>query len=565
MVVGRGEPFHTATFEGIQGGIGQVIGEDAFKLHTPNVCTVCTIPCMQTSPTTAQKDTESVQKTGPLYHCVCGHEYPVDPHEGGQCPTCLRRISGAAIQNAINATVSITDLDRTDEFHHFDVDPEDDLANKIFGHFRLDRRLGGGGMGAVYRALDMSLQRYVAVKVMQNRHVGSDSRLDATLREAVAQARLNHPNVVTIYYVGREEEEPFLAMELLPGPTLSERLKSEGAIPYSEAINYAVQVASALKHAALFDIIHADIKPANLIMAGDGRIKLSDFGLSRIQSGTETDTPIAGTPAYVAPELFRGEGFSPQSDMYALGVTLFELIFGRMPFELRGETVRQRLETHLTAAIDFPSSWPANVPHEFRALIERLLAKSPQDRYPDYDALLADLREITPVSTTPAGYAPRAMAYVIDQIYLLAAISPFAIAIFSIHEYASANSLNLKLFIPIIAFASLIVPALYLMAIFRGWRSLGRYLFQLRIVEEHGLAPRREQLVPREVLRNAFAWFFPLSSYVSLQSELLAEGITFFLVLFIVINSMTLFMYKGRRALHDLLCHSQVALAVNRE
>ena len=520
---------------------------------------------MQTSPTTAQKDTESVQNTGPLYHCVCGHEYPVDPREGGQCPSCLRRISGAAIQNAINATVSITDLDRTDEFHHFEVDPEDDLANKVFGHFRLDRRLGGGGMGAVYRALDMSLQRYVAVKVMQNRNVCSDSRLDATLREAVAQARLNHPNVVTIYYVGRQDEEPFLAMELLPGPTLSERLKSEGAIPYEEAILYAIQVASALKHAALFDIIHADIKPANLIMAGDGRIKLSDFGLSRIQSGTETDTPIAGTPAYVAPELFRGEGFSPQSDMYALGVTLFELVFGRMPFELKGETVRQRLETHLTAAIDFPISWPASVPHEFRALIERLLAKSPKDRYPDYDALLTDLREITPVSTTPAGYAPRAMAFVVDQIGLLIAIAPFAVAIFSINSYASANSLNWQLFIPIIAFASLIVPALYLMAIYRGWRSLGRYLFQLRIVEEHGLPPRSEQLVPREVLRNAFAWCFPLALYVSLRSETLAQGIEFFLTLFLVINTMTLFVLKGRRALHDILCHSQVVLAVNRE
>ncbi|MFN7733645.1 MAG: protein kinase domain-containing protein [Pirellula sp.] len=519
---------------------------------------------MQSRPPTASTELVDDPKPGHIYHCVCGYAFPVDFHMGGQCPSCQRRVSGEAIQNAIHATVSIADIKDEKRIHHFEIEPDDGLTNQVFGHFRLERRLGGGGMGAVYRALDMSLQRYVAVKVMQNRNLCGDSRLKAILREAVAQGRLNHPNVVTIYYVGRQEDEPFLAMELLPGPTLAERLKTEGTLPYAEAIRYGIQVASALKHAALFDIVHADIKPANLIMAGDGRIKLSDFGLSRNRTDADADAPIAGTPSYVAPELISGAGFSIQSDMYALGVTLFELVFGRTPFELKGNTIRERVSTHLHAAIDFPTPWPNHIPREFKGLIERLLAKTPDARFADYDELLAELQSIAPVSTTPAGFAPRAMAYVVDQLLLLLAIAPFAVLIFALSGGSAVRTVNLQWLIPIIAFASLIVPALYLLTIYRGWPSFGRYLFQLRIVEEHGLPPRREQLVPREVLRNAFAWCFPLALYVSLQSEGLSQIIEFALIGFMAMNTITLFLLRGRKAMHDFLCHSQVVLEVNK-
>jgi uncharacterized RDD family membrane protein YckC len=470
-----------------------------------------------------------------------------------------------AISSANNATLSIHDLNASSDIHHFELQPADGLTHQVFGHFRLDRRLGGGGMGAVYRALDMSLQRYVAVKVIHQRNLCTDSRLKAIMREAVAQARLNHPNVVTIYYVGRQDEEPFLAMELLPGPTLAERLKSGAPLPYGEAIHYGIQVASALQHAAVFDLVHADIKPANLIMAGDGFIKLSDFGLSRIPTSDDPDAPISGTPAYVAPELVDGAGLSIQSDMYALGVTLFELVFGRLPFPLLGETVRERLQTHRAAAIEFPNPWPPSIPREFKSLIERLMAKNPQARFPDYESLISELSSIAPVSTTAAGFAPRAMACIVDQLLLLMAIAPFAIVIFAINGMRLVGTLNIRLLIPIIAFASVIVPGLYLLAIYRGWPSVGRYLFQLRIVEEHGLAPRREQLVPREVLRNALAWCLPLALYVSLTSESLAQFIEFGLIVFLAINTITLFLMRGRKALHDYLCHSQVVLAMNKD
>jgi uncharacterized RDD family membrane protein YckC len=352
-------------------------------------------------------------------------------------------------------------------------------------------------------------------------------------------------------------------MELLPGPTLAERIKRQGAIPYPEAIEYGIQVASALKHATIFDLIHADIKPANLILAGEGRVKISDFGLARTRErqGNQESNSLAGTPSYVAPELLRGGSYSIQSDMYAVGVTLFEMVFARLPVELKGESLQAKLESLLDLQIDFPNPWPNAVPQEFKTLLQRLLANNPEDRYANYDELLDALRDIAPVSTTPAGFAPRLMAYTVDQACLLLAMAPFAISIFSIQ---ASRAESRQLLIPILAFASLIVPALYLFLIYKGWPSFGRYLFQLRIVEEHGLPPRREQLVPREVLRNAFAWLFPLALYLSLQSVSLSKGIEYSLIGVLGLNSIALFLLGRRKALHDYLCHSNVVLAFNK-
>lgn len=528
----------------------------------------CTIERMEsaTQPTPTAKDA-ILAKLGLVYHCACGTEFRVDPTVGGECTTCKRIVQSEAIQHAMSATVSITGFQGDEDVHHFELDGSENLINRLYGHFRIDRKLGSGGMGAVYRALDTSLQRYVAVKIMRNANHCVDSRIAMMLREAVAQARLNHPNVVTIYYVGRQDEEPFLAMELLTGPTLSEKLNSDGVIPYSDAIRYAIQVVSALRHASQFGIVHADIKPANLLMAGGGRIKLSDFGLSRIQNEPGQPTTVSGTPAYVAPELIQGSPISIQSDMYALGITLFELVFGRLPFELVGTTVRERIETHLTAEVVFPAVWPNSIPREFAGLISRLVSKDPKNRFATYDELLFELKSIEPVSTTTAGVASRAVAYIIDQLILLFFISPFAILIFllnsSLADFATLRKYQWAT--PIVAFVSLIVPSVYLTLVYHGWRSIGRYLFQLRIVEENGLPPRREQLVVREVLRNAFAWFWPLAFYVNSSNPFLSRVLEVILVVFLCVDSALILLLKGRKSLHDYLCNSRVVLAVDRE
>ena len=509
----------------------------------------------------------NLAKPGLVYHCACGTEFRIDPKVGGECTNCKRVVQSDAIQQAMSATVSIGNFQGEEDVHHFEIEEGESLINRLYGHFRIDRKLGSGGMGAVYRALDTSLQRYVAVKVMRNAGQCVDSRIATMLREAVAQARLNHPNVVTIYYVGRQDEEPFLAMELLTGPTLSEKLRAEGAIPYADAIRYTVQVVSALRHASQFGIVHADIKPANLLMAGGGRIKLSDFGLSRIQNDPGQTTNISGTPAYVAPELIKGSPISIQSDMYALGVTLFELVFGSLPFELVGTTVRERIETHLTAEITFPAIWPNSIPREFAGLITRLLAKDPEGRYQTYDDLLIDVKAIEPVSTTIAGLASRAVAFLIDQFFLLLFIAPFAVVIFLMNSsWTDFSTLrDNRWAIPIVAFVSLIVPAIYLTLIYHGWRSIGRYLFQLRIVDENGLRPRREQLVAREVIRNAFALFWPLAFYMNSSNPNLSRVLEVSIVLFLCVDAALILLLHGRKSLHDYLCNSRVVLAVDRD
>ncbi len=500
-----------------------------------------------------------------LYRCVCGTEFHVQLEQGGKCPKCHRIVQPEALRTAMSATVSISGLEEPCHISHLELHSIDEVQQEQYGHFRLDKKLGNGGMGSVFRALDTSLQRFVAVKVMRQSGKDLDFRVAAMLREAIAQARLNHPNVVTIYYVGREGEEPFLAMELLPGPTLAEKMKLEGPVSYGDAIRYGIQVASALEHAHQFGIVHGDVKPANLLLTSEQDIKLSDFGLSSLPSNEKSGV-VSGTPAYLAPEVLDGT-VSTQSDMYALGVTLFELVFGRLPFALHGETVRERLSTHLTATIDFPAEWPNHIPREFATIISKLLAKTPEERYASYQELRTDLRSIQPVSTTTAGFAPRLMGYIIDQLMFLVCLSPFAFTILFLSVRDDNNQFKtrgLYWMIPIIAFASLVVPAVYLLLVYRGWRSLGRYLFQLRIVEENGLPPRREQLVTREVLRNALAWLGPLVIYMSLFYEQIGRWPDLILALFLAADAGIILLRKDRKALHDYLCHSKVVLATNR-
>jgi serine/threonine protein kinase len=218
---------------------------------------------------------------------------------------------------------------------------------------------------------------------------------------------LNHPNIITIYYVGHHQTFPFLAMELLSGPTLADRLVTS-PLEFGEAIRMSIQVVEALQHAEHFGIVHADIKPSNLMLHGAQQVKLSDFGLARMASLPMETEKISGTLTHMAPELTVGDKPTIQSDMYALGVTLFELLFGRLPYKLEGGSIRQWLQKIQEAPIEFPSSWPTEIPDAMRGILTRLMAKQPSARYSGYDELLDDLQAIVPVKMTTAGFAPRA-------------------------------------------------------------------------------------------------------------------------------------------------------------
>jgi len=504
--------------------------------------------------------TDEVPRTQLLYRCVCGNELMVDPKNAIVCDDCHRKIMPEAIQIAMMATLSISDPNATHAVSAVHDLPEiDPLCSQVLGHFRLDCRLGAGGMGAVYRALDTSLQRYVAVKVLRGFSGSGTSpsapeKITSLLQEAIAQARLNHPHVVTIFYVGRHEGEPFLAMELVEGETLSDTLK-RGPLPYPRVIGVAIQVADALRHAHQFGIVHGDIKPSNLLVVDETHVKLSDFGLSRLSARQTDHEKLAGTPAYLAPELLHGSPSNMQSDMYALGITFYELTFGKRPFAISSSQHAE--DTYDKPPIlEFPPVWPRDVPREWANVLMRLLACEPSDRYAAYDDLIDDLSRLVPISSTQAAPAPRAIAYLLDQSILLLLMGPFALALAAINQAPSSY----RFLEPILALISLIVPAAHLILARRGFRTLGRYLFQLRVVDEHGLPLPPRSRMTREFLRCMIAWLAPFATYAGLYSAMVDVTIDGLIVTYLAADSICVFIRKDGRSLHDLLSRSRVVL-----
>jgi tRNA A-37 threonylcarbamoyl transferase component Bud32/uncharacterized RDD family membrane protein YckC len=472
-----------------------------------------------------------------------------------------------AIHPTPGATLTASQLDDCSAMDWSDRDDPDLYSGKQLGHFRLEQRLASGGMGAVYRALDTSLQRLVAVKVIRqpSGQTGPNAdtvrlRTENLLQEAIAQARLNHPNVVTIYFVGYDQQEAFLAMELIGGPTVADKLQV-GRLPFAQVVRIGRQVVDALEHAQQFGIVHGDIKPSNLLLKTSDHVKLSDFGLARLSDDGVSPQAIAGTPAYLAPELSNGFGRTPQSDMYALGITLFEMTFGYAPFDVPGSGAQQIMEAHRDGQIAFPQPWPKDVPKEWRDLLQRLLAKKPEDRFPTYVPLARELRRLEPVTSTTAALAPRAMAFATDQLAILVAFLPFALTILALNFNPRLE--GYRILVPLVALGSLIVPMLSLL--WTSWerRGLGHYLFQLRVVDSYGLQLPKDQRLTRSVLRNQFAWLLPLATLVGLFSTFVDTAIAVFLVLFLLLDVLFALLSTDRRSLHDWLCRSRVVLAIS--
>lgn len=496
------------------------------------------------------------------YRCVCGVEFLVRPDTQAECPACHRNWHYAAIRESMSATISI-DLNQARHLEDtkdtaFDLHKDLLIGHKL-DHFRLEERLGRGGMGSVYRALDTSLQRYVAVKLLHARQSGDvQSDVDKVLQEAITQARLNHPNVVTIYYVSRDEENPFFAMELLDGHTLQETLRN-GPLEIDHVLSIATQIVSALEHATRFGIVHGDIKPANLLRSPDGTIKLSDFGLASFLESEPTSS-LSGTPNYLAPEIVDGVPNSVQSDMYALGVTLFELTFGRLPFTLRGTTLRERLQTHRTAVVEFPETWPKSVPVAWRETLERLLKKDPVERYQSYAEIREDLQRLQPMGSTPAGFPVRLLAYAIDQCGLL--LPTFGLAWVALY-YQDRDPEQADVWITaVISLTLMLIPLCLLTFIWLDIRTPGRWLSQLRVVDRFGLPLGRSKRVTREFLRNIPLWMVIFAIVLELAHVrwlgiyvMIATG------LFILADVLCMFLGAHRRTLHDYTCDSKVVLA----
>jgi uncharacterized RDD family membrane protein YckC len=433
----------------------------------------------------------------------------------------------------------------------------DERIGRRCGHFHIIRRLGRGGMGAVYQALDESLQRYVALKVIHAAGAapGDSPQIERLQQEAIAQARLNHPHVVHIYYVGREGQCPFFAMELVPGPTLAERLTA-GPLPFAHVVALGEQVAGALQHAARYDIVHGDIKPSNLLLADDLNVKLSDFGLARRISRPADDPDwLAGTPQYLSPEAAEGRPLDLRSDIYSLGVTLFEMTFGRLPYSFSSQRLHEYLKTHRTAPIEFPDPWPESVPWGWRSVLERLLAKAPEERFQNYEEVLATLRRLRPVSRPRAGRVQRALAWLVDLGLAHACQQLFYAPLLA----AGASGFSLVR-LPL-ALAGGLVPLLGAYLQVRWKTTPGKRLFQLQIVDRHGTEPCPAALAGRSAaqflpLWAATAWHVSSALGVRPLGALIGLGATLALL---VDAALALFERQGR-TLHDQIFRTQVVL-----
>jgi hypothetical protein len=297
------------------------------------------------------------------------------------------------------------------------------LIGQTLSHYRVTAAVGAGGMGAVYRATDTSLQREVAIKVLPSEVVKDPDRLARFKREAHLLAALNHPNIAAIYGLEEADGMPFLALELVEGEDIKQRL-ARGAIPLDEALEIARQIAEALEEAHSKGIVHRDLKPANVKLTPDGKVKVLDFGLAKAWAGDAADgssanamlsqSPtlahtgtvaglILGTAAYMSPEQARGKRVDRRADVWSFGVLLWEMLTGRTLFA--GDTVTDVIAAVVTKEPDL-DALPARTPRAVRRLLSRCLRKDPRTRLPDIGAARLELQEV--IAGTGEADAPAA-------------------------------------------------------------------------------------------------------------------------------------------------------------
>jgi serine/threonine protein kinase len=273
------------------------------------------------------------------------------------------------------------------------------MSLESLGRYRILGELGRGATGTVYRALDPLIERAVAVKTL-NPDLPEDVLSEVRhrfMREARSAGRLSHPNLITIYDVGVEGEVAFIAMELLEGQSLQQMLRQQGRLSPARAADFAAQLADGLEHAHRHAIVHRDVKPANVMISPAGHAKLTDFGVAYIPSSSITQTGTAvGSPKYMSPEQVLGQAADPRSDIFSLGVVLYEMLVESTPFERAGEQVMFELMRRITMEPHRKiTELDGAIPGQFDAILERALAKRPEERYQSAADMRQDLLRLT--------------------------------------------------------------------------------------------------------------------------------------------------------------------------
>lgn len=287
------------------------------------------------------------------------------------------------------------------------------LGTTIGGRYRLEAIIGRGGMSTVYRATDEVLERRVAVKLMHSAVASDAAQLERFRREARLVAQLNHPNVVTVIDAGEELDGagpgaaacPYIVFECVEGETLKDLIRREGPLEIAVALAYAIEIARALGAAHARRLVHRDVKPQNVLITGEGAAKITDFGIARplSEDGITVTGRVLATTDYIAPEQALGQPVSAQSDIYSLGIVLFEMLTGDVPFH--GESAVAVAMRHVREALPDVQLLRPGVSAATAAVIDRATMKEPSERYPDAAAMVCDLEDALALEASRAGQA----------------------------------------------------------------------------------------------------------------------------------------------------------------
>src|SRR5689334_2634633 len=283
------------------------------------------------------------------------------------------------------------------------------VGTLLDARYRIDAVVGSGGMSTVYRAFDTVLERQVAIKLMHREIAGDSDQLERFRREARAVAQLNHPHIVGIIDAGEEGDPsrptPYIVFEYVEGETLKARIKRLGRLPVPEAVAYAIEIARALYAAHARHIVHRDVKPQNVLIDAEGSARVTDFGIARTldEDGLTSDGRVLGTTDYVSPEQALGHQVTGQSDLYSLGIVLFEMLTGEVPF--KGENQVAVAMKHVRDTLPDVQVLRPEVSSALAAVLDRATAKELDRRYADDRELIADLEDVLAIETARAGGA----------------------------------------------------------------------------------------------------------------------------------------------------------------
>lgn len=270
----------------------------------------------------------------------------------------------------------------------------------LAGRYELLEKIGDGGMAVVYKARCRLLNRFVAIKILKPEFARNPDIIESFRRESQAAAGLSHPNIVGIFDVGREGNLHYIVMELIEGQTLSKMIEKEGPIEYHKVIDITKQIASGLSYAHKHHIIHRDIKPHNILMTSDGVAKIADFGIAKAMSESmddDSEEMVMGSVHYFSPEQARGGYVDEKSDIYSLGIVMYEMLTGRVPFD--AETPVQVALMHINEQMVPPSRYVPTIPPRLEAIILKATAKVQVSRYANADEIIKELDKIELISS----------------------------------------------------------------------------------------------------------------------------------------------------------------------